>query len=98
MRIIFDNIIYSLQKSGGGSVYWTELIKRFNDNGKIESVFYDQKEPNENIFRKGISLKNIQNENFLWLKIRRYLNFTVPIKEKVFFIPVIFVFPVLQKQ
>ncbi|WP_411898361.1 glycosyltransferase family 4 protein [Elizabethkingia occulta] len=74
-----------MQKSGGGSVYWTELIKRFNDNGKIESVFYDQKEPNENIFRKGISLKNIQNENFLWLKIRRYLNFTVPIKEKSIF-------------
>lgn len=68
MRIIFDNIIYSLQKSGGGSVYWTELIKRFNDNGKIESVFYDQKEPNENIFRKGISLKIFRMRIFFGLR------------------------------
>lgn len=43
MKIVFDNIIYSLQKSGGGSVYWTELVKRFikSDN---ELIFFDQKE------------------------------------------------------
>ena len=43
MKIVFDNIIYSLQKSGGGSVYWTELLKRFikSDN---ELIFFDQKE------------------------------------------------------
>ena len=42
MKIVFDYIIYSLQKSGGGSVHWTELVKRFlkSDN---ELVFFDQK-------------------------------------------------------
>ena len=28
MKIIYDNIIFSLQKAGGISIYWTELIKR----------------------------------------------------------------------
>ena len=59
MKIVFDNIIYSLQKSGGGSVYWTELLKRFikSDN---ELIFFDQKEPNENIFRKTLDLDKVK--------------------------------------
>jgi hypothetical protein len=28
MNIIYDNIIFSLQKAGGISIYWTELIYR----------------------------------------------------------------------
>lgn len=85
MKIIFDNIIYSLQKSGGGSVYWTELIKRFNNDKQLEVTFYDQKEANENIFRQDLELNHVQKESFLKLMIRRYLNFTVPIKEKSIF-------------
>lgn len=85
MKIIFDNIIYSLQKSGGGSVYWTELLKRHNESDENKVEFYEQTEPNENIFRKGLNLKNICKESFLNLTIRRYLNFTVPIKEKSIF-------------
>jgi mannosyltransferase len=84
MKVIFDNIIYSLQNSGGGSVYWTELIKRFN-NHNIDVVFYDPKEENNNIFRKELVLNNIKQETFLNLKIRRYLNFTKSIKEKSIF-------------
>ena len=43
MKIVLDNIVFSLQKAGGGSVYWTELVKRFlkSDN---ELLFFDQKE------------------------------------------------------
>lgn len=85
MKIVFDNIIYSLQNSGGGSVYWTELIKRFNEDNSLNIKFYEQEEPNSNIFRKGLQLKNVQKETFLSLKIRRYLNFTKPITEKSIF-------------
>ena len=62
MKIVFDNIIYSLQKSGGGSVYWTELLERFikSDN---ELIFFDQKEPNENIFRKTLDLDKVKNSS-----------------------------------
>lgn len=84
MRIIFDNIIFWLQKSGGGSVYWTELLKRFsvlnNDN-----IFFDQKEPTDNIFRKTLQLNPVKQESKFSLKIRRYLPFTEKIKEKHIF-------------
>ena len=30
MRIVFDNIIFSLQKAGGISKYWSEIIKRLD--------------------------------------------------------------------
>ena len=35
MRIIYDNIVYNLQKSGGVSVYWAELSKRLNVSKKL---------------------------------------------------------------
>ena len=76
MKIVFDNIVYSLQKSGGGSVYWTELVKRFvkSDN---ELVFLDQKEPNDNIFRKTLDLDKVKNESKWSLAIRRYISFAI---------------------
>lgn len=84
MKIVFDNIIYSLQKSGGGSVYWTELLKRFikSDN---ELIFFDQKEPNENIFRKTLDLDKVKKESKWSLAIRRYLPFTEKISGKYIF-------------
>ena len=49
MKIIYDDIIYSLQKSGGGSVYWTEVTKRQDEkaihnvyNNANENFFYDE--------------------------------------------------------
>lgn len=85
MNIIFDNIIFSLQKSGGGSVYWTELIKRFNSDNNLDVCFYEHEESTANIFRSDISLHNLKRESFLNLKIRRYLNFTKPVNEKSIF-------------
>lgn len=51
MKVILDNIIYFLQRSGGMSVYWTELVfrlvqrKNLNINfveplGKWDNIFY----------------------------------------------------------
>ncbi|MDM1547827.1 glycosyltransferase family 4 protein [Empedobacter falsenii] len=85
MKIVLDNIIFWLQRSGGGSVYWTELVKRFNDNDEIDVSFYDEKEECNNIFRKELRLKNILIEDLLSLRIRRYLNFTKSIKAKSIF-------------
>lgn len=85
MKIVLDNIIFWLQKSGGGSVYWTELIKRFNEQKDLQVTFYDEKEKCNNFFRNNITLKNVLIENFLNLKVRRYLNFTKPIQEKSIF-------------
>lgn len=69
MKIIFDNIIYSLQKAGGISLYWTEIIKRFKKNKNI--TFFENK--NENIFRKNLTIDT--NKELLSFCILRYLPF-----------------------
>jgi len=85
MNLIFDNIIYSLQKSGGGSVYWTELLKRFEKYSENKVLYYEQSGEINNIFRKSLKLTKVKTETFLNLPIRRYLNFTKPITEKSIF-------------
>lgn len=84
MKIVLDNIIYALQRSGGGSVYWTELSKRFL-NIDNEILFFEPKEKFENIFRETLNLKNIKTESKWFLKIRRYLPFTEKISGKYIF-------------
>ncbi|WP_312716651.1 glycosyltransferase family 4 protein [Sphingobacterium multivorum] len=83
MRIIFDNIIYSLQRSGGGSVYWTELIKRFYSSD-IETIFYDSIK-SDNIFRNSLDLGETKKEIKYGLAIRRYLPFYSKESEKHIF-------------
>lgn len=75
IQIIYDDIIFSLQKAGGISVVFTELYKRIKDNtfhylydNANENFFYD-----ENLFAN----KKILSSSFLNLK--RYLN---PIVQK----------------
>jgi glycosyltransferase involved in cell wall biosynthesis len=80
MKIVYDNIIFSLQKAGGISIYWTELIKRFKNKGEI--LFYEKK--NNNIFRKLI-FYDVKNESTLGFKILRYLPFIKKLPEKSIF-------------
>jgi glycosyltransferase involved in cell wall biosynthesis len=49
MRLVYDNIIFSLQKAGGISVYWFELIKRLSR--VHDSAIYYQLD-NNNIFAR----------------------------------------------
>ncbi|WP_297983041.1 glycosyltransferase family 1 protein [uncultured Chryseobacterium sp.] len=84
MNIVFDNIIYSLQRSGGGSVYWTELIKRFNSS-KENIEFYDHENDKDNFFRQELKLRNTSKETKFPFGIRRYLPFTEEITEKSIF-------------
>jgi glycosyltransferase involved in cell wall biosynthesis len=69
--ITYDNIVFSLQKVGGISVYWVELIKRVKQKNN-EITFYESQ--NENIFRKEIDL-NTKKESSIRAKILRYLPF-----------------------
>ncbi|WP_439287810.1 glycosyltransferase family 4 protein [Lonepinella sp. BR2904] len=84
MKLVFDNIIYSLQRSGGGSVYWTELLKRFSLWNK-DNIFFEQKEPNDNIFGKTLVLRDVRTESKWTLWIRRYLPFNEKIVGKHIF-------------
>lgn len=76
MNIILDNIIFQLQKSGGISVVWHELLKRIIKEERINTKFIDL--PSENIFRNNLSIPEslILNNSLRQypLKIQRYLN------------------------
>jgi len=78
--IIYDNIIFSLQKAGGISIYWTELIRRIIKQNNVN--FYEFK--NQNIFRKEIDIKT-QKESNLDLRLLRYLPFVKKLSRKSIF-------------
>lgn len=80
MQVVYDNIIYSLQKAGGISIYWTELIKRIVKAEPVE--FYEKS--NENIFRKEINILT-KEENSINFRILRYLPFLKKLPPKSIF-------------
>lgn len=80
MKIIYDNIIFSLQKAGGISIYWTELIKRISKRDKVN--FYESE--NQNIFRKELNIQT-QKESSMSVKLLRYLPFLKKLPAKSIF-------------
>ena len=76
VNVISDNIIFSLQKAGGISVYWHELLSRLLIETEITSNFIEI--PNQNIFRKNLTIphsKILENPHSKYpLIIQRYLN------------------------
>ncbi len=68
----FDNIIFWLQHSGGGSVYWGELMKRFSAHGG--AVFIEpSKKTTGNIVRKDLLFDKILHETPIPLPALRYM-------------------------
>lgn len=49
MKLLLDNIIFSLQKVGGISIYWKEIIKRAVNDPEIE-LFFISKPSDQNNF------------------------------------------------
>jgi glycosyltransferase involved in cell wall biosynthesis len=86
MNVVFDNIIFSLQKHGGISVVWYELLKRILEDSDIESSFIDI--PNENFLRKKLVIPHSklieQKSTILPLKIHRYKNPSLKNAEGIF--------------
>jgi mannosyltransferase len=74
MNVYFDNIIFSLQRAGGISVYWYELLRRMlRDQVKFSSI--EGPRVGENIFREKLNLPSelILSSNTVPIKIARYL-------------------------
>lgn len=76
MNITFDNIIFTLQKYGGISVVWHELLKRILLDSDFTPSFIDF--PNQNTLRHqlDIPMNNILKNNLSKypLNIQRYIN------------------------
>lgn len=76
MKIVYDNIIFSLQKSGGISVVWYELLKRLLKERKNDLQVIEYQNANQNIFRSKLDLdfKKRKTLSDYLLLINRYLN------------------------
>lgn len=74
--IIFDNIVFSLQKAGGISVVWQELLSRFIKDGKDSLTFVVHPSDNENVFRRKLDLSTgtILGPACRWFTLDRYCN------------------------
>lgn len=56
MILYLDNIIFSLQKTGGISVYWYELVSRILSQSEINNFIIEQENKETNIFRNKLSI------------------------------------------
>ncbi|MEI7501778.1 MAG: glycosyltransferase family 1 protein [Paludibacter sp.] len=86
MKIIFDNIIFSLQNSGGISVVWYELLKRITNNKDFEIEYLEYNKGINNIFRKDLIINNnliIKKSSFIF-SLKRYLNPSLITKKETF--------------
>ncbi|MCM1004999.1 MAG: glycosyltransferase [Prevotella sp.] len=75
MKIILDNIIFSLQKVGGISGSWALLIEQLLKYPELDIRFIERSDANNNIFRASLSIppsKIIRYES-LPLQLDRYM-------------------------
>lgn len=54
LKLVLDNIIFFLQRAGGGSVYWIEIIKRFDSKKRLELKYSEPAGESANIFYKNL--------------------------------------------
>lgn len=87
MKIYLDNIIFSLQKSGGISIVWKEFLQRIfkSNNTDLNIIEFDN--ANNNFFRKQFSIDKgkIQKKSSFLLFLKRYLDIDIKTNEKIIF-------------
>ena len=89
MNLFLDNIIFSIQKAGGISVVWGELLKRILADPDILPAFIEEyNNGKQNIFREEISIPEdlIIEDRFLKLPvyIKRYFAPSAPKGKGIF--------------
>lgn len=87
MKIIFDNIIFSLQHHGGVSVVWHELYKRFLTDPDFDIYFlkFDKYNSLGNILEGEMVKFTDNNLKNLPIRIQRYINPKINNNEKGIF-------------
>jgi glycosyltransferase involved in cell wall biosynthesis len=87
MKIFLDNIIFSLQKSGGISIVWKEFIQRILKSDSIDVKIIEFDNAKKNFFRNHFSIENkkIQKKKSFLLFIKRYFDVNIKTSEKIIF-------------
>jgi glycosyltransferase involved in cell wall biosynthesis len=80
MQLFLDNIVFSIQKAGGVSVYWYELLRGIC-NSNLSINFLNARSGSENIFEQKIDYKrfNCIRESRIPSKYLRYLPMRYPL-------------------
>lgn len=74
---IIDNIIFSLQRSGGISILWRNLIKRLVRDRRFNARFIEYDNASENVIRESFLLSPkifLSQESSFALQLKRYIN------------------------
>ena len=83
--LVLDNIVFDLQKSGGISVVWYELLKRIQNERDAECLYIDN-HASQNPYR---NLLNIENRAILkgdvFIPLTRFLPVTIKEEQKFIF-------------
>ncbi|MBT0573014.1 glycosyltransferase family 4 protein [Riemerella anatipestifer] len=89
IKIVLDNIVFSLQKSGGVSTLWYELIRKLLENNEFDVFFLEYEGASNNLLRSSFEIPkekilNVSTQSNLF--IERYKNVKLNIKEPFLFI------------
>ena len=74
MKIVFDNIVFSLQKRGGISVVWKEIVSRFLADGKDDLKFVEYDTNKSNMFHEELILpqNDVVMRSHKFFSVERY--------------------------
>jgi len=86
MKVLIDNVVFYIQKRGGISVVWQEIISRILKEKNVHVKFLEYGKT-INVFRTGLDIDNtkIINRNGAFFWIKRYLNPKYEFQEKFIF-------------
>lgn len=87
MKIFIDNIIFSLQKVGGISLVWKEILMRLSENVSHQVYILEYENARENFFRKQLEFKEnlVIPQNSIFLFFKRYMDVRFSTNEKGIF-------------
>lgn len=88
MKLIFDNIIFNLQNTGGISVVWYNILSRIlNKTSEFSVNFLEYNHKNKNIFQQKLNLPQqcIQRRKMAFFNLNRYFSPKIQEKEKFIF-------------
>lgn len=73
MAIVFDNIIFSLQRTGGVSRFWSKIIEPYLD--RKDCLFIECNKSELNVYRSSLRIPRTIPDHRLPHLVSRYLNF-----------------------
>ena len=78
IRVIIDEVAFSIQKIGGISVVWYELIKRMIKDKRFNTSFLEFENAGENYYRKRLDIPRESIRQMFSQKMFRFLRYINP--------------------